>query len=48
MQLGQVSNVVPFTAGCSTALPEGSSARPHAAPEIKPSACRLSQIAQTR
>ena len=36
----------PLTAGCSTAVPAGSSSRPQAAPEISPSACFRPQITQ--
>jgi hypothetical protein len=48
MHDGQARNVEPWSAGCSTCAPGGSSNRPHAAPEIKPFACCLLQITQWR
>ena len=48
MQVGQTRNIEPLSAGCSTSAPGGSSSFPHAALEIKPSACCLLQIAQRR
>ncbi len=48
MQLGHARALEPFTAGCSTDEPGGSSSRPQDAPEMSPSACCLLQMTQRR